>query len=150
MLTGNMPFRADSAIASLLKRTQVRADPCKTLNAEIPGALSDVISKCLECDVNNRYSSVAEILRDLETWQGTSSVASLPVLASDVLPAPRVPGLNRKWLLIGGAALAIAVAAGVPFALTHYRARAEHCRRSHAEHLARHCAPAERLQRSLA
>ena len=36
MLTGNMPFRAESAIASLLKRTRERAVPCATMDPTIP------------------------------------------------------------------------------------------------------------------
>jgi len=36
MLTGNMPFKAESAIASLLKRTRERAVPCVQLDRTFP------------------------------------------------------------------------------------------------------------------
>jgi predicted Ser/Thr protein kinase len=46
MLTGNMPFRAESALASLIKRTQERAAPISDINPTVPGALSGIIGKC--------------------------------------------------------------------------------------------------------
>ncbi len=121
MLTGNMPFRAESAIASLLKRTQTRADPCITLNADIPGALSDIISKCLECDVNDRYASVTDILNDLEAWQGKSSGVAVAAPISTIAPPAIAVNATRKWILIGGGAvLVVAIAAGVPYGIHHF------------------------------
>jgi eukaryotic-like serine/threonine-protein kinase len=115
MLTGNMPFRAESAIASLLKRTQVRADACTTLDATIPGALSDLISKCLECDVEARYKNTGEILRDLEAWEGKTAAASLH-FNPDVVAS----GINSRWLLISGGVVVLAIAATVPFAIHRF------------------------------
>jgi len=40
LLTGNIPFRAESAIASLVKRTQERAVPLSDVDPTIPPALS--------------------------------------------------------------------------------------------------------------
>src|SRR5277367_5244328 len=57
LLTGAMPFKAESALASLIKRTQERAIPVAELDAQIPGALSGIVSKCLERDVNRRYQN---------------------------------------------------------------------------------------------
>ena len=45
-----MPFHAESAIASLVKRTQERAVPLVEVDAAIPPALSNIVSKCLERD----------------------------------------------------------------------------------------------------
>src|SRR5580658_6749899 len=70
MLTGNMPYRAESALASLIKRTRERADPVTTYDPAIPGALSGIVSKCLETDIDQRYKNTGEILQDLETWRG--------------------------------------------------------------------------------
>ena len=70
MLTGKMPFKADSALASLIKRTQERAVPVSESRCQNSGALSDIVSKCLERDSRLRYQNVSEILTDLEVWQG--------------------------------------------------------------------------------
>jgi serine/threonine protein kinase/Tfp pilus assembly protein PilF len=69
MLTGKMPFAASSAVASLIKRTQERAIPVSDVDTQIPGALSGIVSKCLERDVNDRYQSASDILADLNTWR---------------------------------------------------------------------------------
>jgi tetratricopeptide (TPR) repeat protein/tRNA A-37 threonylcarbamoyl transferase component Bud32/TolB-like protein len=116
MLTGNMPFKAESAIASLLKRTRERAVPCVQLDPNIPGALSDIIGKCLESDVEQRYGNVGEVLRDLETWRGKTAAASLRFPAD--VPST---GMSGRWLLaVGGGALLIALAAGISLTVRHF------------------------------
>lgn len=118
MLTGNMPFRAESAIASLLKRTRERAVPCATMDPTIPGVLSGIIGKCLETEVEQRYKSVAEVLHDLEAWRGKTAAASLHFEAD--VPSS---GLSGRWLLaVGGGALLIALAAGVSLTVRHFSA----------------------------
>src|SRR3984893_18297099 len=62
LLTGKMPFTAGSALASLIKRTQERAAPVHDLDGSIPGALSAIVSKCLERDPDLRYQSAKELL----------------------------------------------------------------------------------------
>src|SRR5271166_2232136 len=81
LLTGKMPYRADTAIASLLKRSQERAIPVVDLDPSIPQGLSDVVGKCLERDLNLRYQNVQDLLNDLDAWQGRR-----PVSASTILP----------------------------------------------------------------
>ncbi len=72
MLTGIMPFQAESAIASLLKRSQQRAIPVSDIDKNIPGVLSNIVSKCLEKDPALRYQSAEELVSDLRAWQGKS------------------------------------------------------------------------------
>ncbi len=104
LLTGKMPYKADTALASLLKRNQERAIPAVDLDPAIPKGMSDIVSKCLERDLNQRYQNVQEILNDLDAWQGKR-----PISASVVTPPPPRP-LPWKW--IGIAALAVLVAVG--------------------------------------
>src|SRR5579872_873028 len=77
LLTGKMPFKAESALASLIKRTQERAVPVSDHDETIPGALTGIVSKCLETDPNLRYQSATEMLRDLDSWQGKRAAATL-------------------------------------------------------------------------
>src|SRR6201986_2928839 len=71
MLTGQTPFRADSALASLIKRTQERVVPVSDLDTTVPPELSQIVSRCLERDLALRYQTASELLSDLELWQGT-------------------------------------------------------------------------------
>ena len=86
LLTRKMPYAADSAIASLLKRTQERAAPVATLDPSLPYVLTEVVGKCLEPDINRRYQSAGEILADLEAWLGGRAAATL-----------RFPASHRPW-----------------------------------------------------
>src|SRR5262245_2004628 len=70
LLTGKVPYKADTAMASLLLRNQERAIPVAELDTAIPKGLSDIVSKCLERDLTQRYQSVQSILSDLDAWEG--------------------------------------------------------------------------------
>src|ERR1700683_1134521 len=100
LLIGNMPFKAESALASLIKRTQERVAPVSDFDHAIPQALSNIVSKCLERDPNMRYQTTSQILADLEVWQGKHAAATL-TFEPNVKPfAQTVP-----WPLLGGIAV---------------------------------------------
>ncbi len=79
LLTGTMPFQAESAIASLLKRTQQRAIPVSDIDKNIPGVLSNIVSKCLEKDPALRYQTAETLLADFRAWQGKSPSSKVSV-----------------------------------------------------------------------
>jgi serine/threonine protein kinase/tetratricopeptide (TPR) repeat protein len=97
LLAGVTPFYAESAIASLLKRTQQRAVPLADVDKHIPGKLSNIVSKCLEKEPANRYQNAEELDADLRAWQGRSggrkvsaSSARLRINRMRELPWPRL------------------------------------------------------------
>jgi serine/threonine protein kinase/tetratricopeptide (TPR) repeat protein len=107
LLTGNMPFKADSVVASLLKRTQERAAPVSDHNAAIPRSLSSIVAKCLEPDPKLRYQKTADVLVDLENWEGKRAAGSLHF--PDIGPW----GRDIPWPVIGVlAAVLILVSTG--------------------------------------
>ena len=115
MLTGDTPFRAESAIASLLKRTRERAKPCSSVDAAIPAALSHIIAKCLESEVDQRYKDASEVVVDINAWKTKAAAGTLSFQAS-VSSA----GLSPRWLFaIGGGVLGLALLIAAPFAIHH-------------------------------
>src|SRR6516162_4769295 len=48
LLSGRMPYKAETAMASLLMRNQERAVPLSEIDATVPAGLSDIVSRCLE------------------------------------------------------------------------------------------------------
>src|SRR6267378_865575 len=105
LLTGKMPYKADTAMASLLKRNQERAIPAAELDASIPKVLSDIVGKCLERDLSVRYQNAKEILSDLDAWEGKQ-----PTLASVVRPITAPPReVPWKWIATGALALALVI-----------------------------------------
>lgn len=111
LLSGTSPFHAESAIASLLMRTQQRAAPLVNVNRNIPGTLSNIVSKCLEKDPARRYQSAEHLDADLRAWQ--NGYGARPISASALrLLANRMREL--PWLRIGVAGVLVAaIAAGV-------------------------------------
>jgi tetratricopeptide (TPR) repeat protein/predicted Ser/Thr protein kinase len=105
LLTGKMPYKSESVVASLLKRTQQRAVPVLTHDPTIPTVISNVVSKCLEPDINLRYQTSSEILADLEAWQGGRAAATLH------FPTGARPwGQTLPWHWIGGVAAVLVLA----------------------------------------
>ena len=104
LLTGKTPFRAESALASLIKRTQERAIPVSDVDAQIPGALSGIVSKCLERNLDERYQSASAILTDLNTWKDARAAGTIKFDASvkpwgQTLPWPLITGIVTALVL---------------------------------------------------
>ncbi len=75
LLTGKAPYKADTAIASLMKRTHERAIPASDIDSSVPVSLSAIVSHCLERDPKDRYQSAADLLKDLEAWSNDPNLA---------------------------------------------------------------------------
>ncbi|CUP68285.1 Stk1 family PASTA domain-containing Ser/Thr kinase [Clostridium baratii] len=66
MVTGKLPFEADSPVTIALKHLQEQVVPPKELNSRVPGSLNKVILKCMEKDADNRYQNVKDLIADLQ------------------------------------------------------------------------------------
>jgi tetratricopeptide (TPR) repeat protein/predicted Ser/Thr protein kinase len=104
MLSGVSPFKADTAMATMFKRTQERAIPLAETKSGVPLPLSYIVAKCLEIDPEKRFASARDVAQQLEIWQGPSAGNS-----TIILPAPRAAAY-WKW---ASAALAILLVAAV-------------------------------------
>jgi len=111
LLAGVTPFYAESAIASLLKRTQQRAVPLADVDRNIPGALSNIVAKCLEKDPANRYQSAEELDADLRAWQGRSGGKKVSA-SSARRRMNRIRELPWPRLAVAGVFI-VAIAAGI-------------------------------------
>jgi len=124
LLTGKVPYKADTGIASLMKRTQERAIPVSEIDNTVPRPLSAIVSKCLERDPKQRYHSAMDLLRQLEVWQGNPNI-SPSALAQAAPSAPRSVQISlalpsqRGWIWIA----AIAVLLIIPFTVPQIRQR---------------------------
>jgi serine/threonine protein kinase/tetratricopeptide (TPR) repeat protein len=111
MLSGQVPFDADTTMGKLWKRTNEPARPLDELDKSIPKPLSDIVRKCLEIDPQKRFAGAGDLLHRIEMWQGPAAgtrVVSVPVT---VLPG------SAKW--VATAALGLILIAFVLF----YRSR---------------------------
>src|SRR5437868_413138 len=104
LLTGKMPYKAESVVASLLKGTQERAAPVSSHDPSIPRPLSNIVSKCMDPDVKLRYESSSQIMADLDAWQGGRAAATLNFPTSS-----RPWGQTIPWQWVGVAAALVAL-----------------------------------------
>lgn len=65
MLTGVLPFAAESIVTTLLRRTRERAEPIQEVEPSVPGWLARIAMRCLEPEPADRYQSAAEVAYDL-------------------------------------------------------------------------------------
>jgi serine/threonine protein kinase/tetratricopeptide (TPR) repeat protein len=87
MLTGQLPFQADTLMAKLLQRVQQRAAAVTEIDPAIPTEVSAVVSKCLEPDVKKRYRTVREMLVDLEGGAASGSSLSSASPGASITPS---------------------------------------------------------------
>ena len=105
LLTGKMPYKSESVVASLIKRNQERAIPVTEHDETIPLPLSNIVSKCLERDPALRYQTASEMLQSLDDWSGNGAAANLRFQ-----PAVEPWGRTVHWPLVTGIATVLLLA----------------------------------------
>ena len=69
MLTGRLPFEADSAVSVAIMQLQKEPVLPRDINDTIPVGLEQITMHAMQKDVSKRYKSAAEMLRDLEEFR---------------------------------------------------------------------------------
>ncbi|OAM51552.1 serine/threonine protein kinase [Methylovorus sp. MM2] len=65
MTTGQLPFTGDSMASLMFKIANEEHEPIRTVNANLPEALSAIIDRMLEKDIDKRYARGSEIAADI-------------------------------------------------------------------------------------
>ena len=97
-LTGISPFKAETAMAMMFKRTQEKATPLVQLDLGVPGVISDIVAKCLEIKPTERYQTAREVINDLEAFTGGAQRGTIIAPSRRISDTPSY----QKWLVIGG------------------------------------------------
>ncbi|MFP5305467.1 MAG: CHASE2 domain-containing serine/threonine-protein kinase, partial [Gammaproteobacteria bacterium] len=75
LLSGALPFQADSMVNLMLKITNEPHAPLSVLRPDLPSALSDIVEKVLRKNADERYQRGAELARDLRATMATAGAA---------------------------------------------------------------------------
>ena len=109
MFTGQLPYIGDSAEA--IARQHVTGTPIRPtfLNPELPDELERITLKAMNADIDQRYQSADELLRDLEAFRITMDKERVPaelmnpentiVVPENVLPVSRSGELSKEKFL---------------------------------------------------
>ena len=65
MLTGELPFKADTPVGAVMQHIHGQARPPREVNPQIPERLNDITMRLLAKDPASRYSDAAELIEDL-------------------------------------------------------------------------------------
>ena len=96
LLTGVRPFQAESAVASLILRSQQRAKPPSSYEASVPKQVSDICERCLEIAPEKRYQSSVQLIAAIDEWRS---------------PSARGTQTRTRWQIIAAAAIGVCLVA---------------------------------------
>lgn len=74
MLTGKLPFEADSAVSVAIMQMQSDPKPLRDINDSIPEGLEEITLKAMRKDPEQRYASAAEMLEAVEMFRRNPSI----------------------------------------------------------------------------
>ena len=75
MLTGRLPFEAESAVAVAIKHIEEVPKPPREWNPDIPAGLESIVMRAMQKDAADRYASAAEMLRDIDSFKKDPSIS---------------------------------------------------------------------------
>ena len=140
IVTGKLPFEADTPLAVLLKKSTEPLPRPREYVPHIPTDVENTVIKALARDPQNRYQTMGDFARALErlsskgdTLETVSTEVEPELPTGDVLIGSRLlkliqerfPTSAASWLIVAGVGIlcALAIAAGVflaPAILPHY------------------------------
>jgi tRNA A-37 threonylcarbamoyl transferase component Bud32 len=124
MLTGDVPFEAETQVGVAMKHVNVPMPDVQAKRPEVSAVVASVVDRSTTKDARDRYSTVAEMVRDLEQTleveaarRGGTTGEATSVLDSVPKARRRLDGRRRPWIgvvmgLIGIALIASAVIFG--------------------------------------
>ena len=87
MLTGEVPFEADSAVGVAMKHVTEPPRPLREVNPAVLQALDAVVMRLLQKKPGDRYPGAAELIAELErTSEGLSPAFAAPLAADPSVP----------------------------------------------------------------
>ena len=101
LLTGRPPFRAESALETLIQVLEQEPVSLRLLNATIPIDLETITLKCLQKDQSKRYATAAELSEELVRYAEGKPIQARPVgtLERSWRWCKRKPALAGMWAL---------------------------------------------------
>jgi formylglycine-generating enzyme required for sulfatase activity len=104
MITGRIPFRADTPMAILLKKNQEPLPRLKQFVSGLPESVENVLIKALARDPQNRYQTTQEFLNALTRLSRGEEIASVRTTERRI---------NPVWVFGGVGVLAVLLICGI-------------------------------------
>jgi tetratricopeptide (TPR) repeat protein len=110
LLLGPRQQGAGTAMSELMSRMERAPASLRSIDPQIPDALDQIVTRCLQPDPAARYETSAALLADLDhlTPDGRTTVIAPPVQPIEQRAAPG----RRTWMIAAAAILAVGLTAG--------------------------------------
>ncbi|MCL2514029.1 MAG: PASTA domain-containing protein, partial [Oscillospiraceae bacterium] len=84
MLTGQLPFQADSAVSVAIMQVQSEPKPPREINRIVPVGFEQITMRAMQKNVADRYQSAAEMLLDLDEFKRNPQVKFIYPISTSV------------------------------------------------------------------
>lgn len=95
MLTGKLPFDADSAVSVAIMQMQSDPKPLREINDKIPEGIEEITLRAMRKDPKQRYANAGEMLEAIEIFRHNPSVSFRYSYFVDETPTKYVDSLSR-------------------------------------------------------
>lgn len=95
MLTGKLPFDADSAVSVAIMQMQSDPRPLREINDKIPEGIEEITLRAMRKDPKQRYASAGEMLEAIEVFRHNPSVRFRYSYFVDETPTKYVDSLSH-------------------------------------------------------
>lgn len=117
LLTGRVPFIADTPLATMKLVMEQEAPSPRTLDATIDRDLETICLKCLEKDAKRRYGSAETLAEELDRWLMHEPIGARPITNGERV----VKWVRRRPAIAAlGAAVAVSLVTGLFFSTWMY------------------------------
>jgi serine/threonine protein kinase/tetratricopeptide (TPR) repeat protein len=107
MVTGDVPFTAETTLQLMYKRAHEIPPAPKTVVPDLPDWLNNVIMKCLERDPANRYQNAIDILTDIDAQRKPELAPASSTAQTIYRPPPVKPARSKAWIAIVAAVIIV-------------------------------------------
>ncbi len=88
MLSGRLPFEADSPTSMIFQHVYETAPPLQSMVLGVPESYSFIVEKLLAKDPEDRYASAEDVLSDLKAAEENQPLHSFAGIRQGVKPSP--------------------------------------------------------------
>ena len=132
ILSGDLPFKADTQLGTLHKVLNSPPEPLRARNPDVPEDLELVVKRCLDKNADGRFPTTDHLIAELrrlagatQPWSRTDTLAGIPLpppapahgddASTIYAPAPRasVFRTGRRWWLLAALSVLLAVAGAI-------------------------------------
>ncbi len=99
MLTGQLPFEADSAVSVAIMQMQNEPKPLRELNDKIPEGIEQITLRAMRKEPKQRFATAGEMLEAIETFRRDPSVKFRYTYSVDQAPTREVESIGSVKLL---------------------------------------------------